>query len=332
MSLSVTPGKSVSVVVPCYNEQGNIAELYKKLNEVLAEYNQAEIIFVDDGSTDSTNAIIKKLTENDKRVQLISLTRNFGHQFALKAGLDHASGECVISLDADLQHPPSLIPDMIKKWNEGYDVVYTRRRDNRNLPFYKGFTSRCFYRLAKMFSSVDMHPGAADFRLLDRAVVDVLKECRENYLFIRGLVSWAGFRQTCIEYSPQDRFAGKTKYSLRKMISFAFTGITSFSIKPLQISLILGLIIAGLSFLYGLYVIYVYTFTNQALPGWASTTASVLFIGGVQLIILGILGQYVGMTFIENKRRPNYVIRKKDKNSIPHDQLPGEKTPSQEHK
>ncbi|MDP2423676.1 MAG: glycosyltransferase family 2 protein [Bacteroidales bacterium] len=311
MRSTMVPGIRISVVVPCYNEEGNISELYHKLNEVLGSFNQAEIIFVDDGSTDCTSALVEKFAHEDKRVQLISLSRNFGHQFALKAGLDHSIGDCVISLDADLQHPPSLIPDMIKKWNEGYDVVYTVRRDSRKLPFFKKLTSRCFYFLAKMLSSVDVHPGAADFRLLDRSVVDVLKECRESYLYIRGLVSWAGFRQTSIEYTPDKRFAGKTKYSTGKMIRFAMAGITSFSIRPLQLSLILGIIIAGIAFIYGLYVVCIYTFTSKAVAGWTSTTASVLFIGGIQLIILGILGEYIGKTYIENKRRPTYVIRKK---------------------
>lgn len=302
---------SVSVVVPCYNEESGISELYRHLTDVLAAYPAYEILFVDDGSHDQTVHTIEALAAKDKRVKLIVLSRNFGHQFALKAGLDNATGDCVISLDADLQHPPQLIPELIKKWQEGYEVVYTIRKDTAKTSFFKRITASFFYWIARKLSSVEVHPGAADFRLLDRAVVDVLKECRENYLYLRGLVSWAGFRQTALEYIPNDRFAGKTKYSLGKMIRFAMAGITSFSTRPLQLSLVLGIIIAGLAFLYGLYVIYIYTFTEQAVAGWASTTASVLFIGGIQLIVLGILGEYIGKTFIENKKRPAYVVRKR---------------------
>jgi polyisoprenyl-phosphate glycosyltransferase len=302
---------SVSVVVPCYNEESGISELYRQLKDVLAAYPDYKILFVDDGSSDQTVQTIEALAEKDERVKLIVLSRNFGHQLALKAGLDHATGDCVISLDADLQHPPQLIPELIKKWQEGYEVVYTIRRDTAKTSFFKRITARFFYWIASKLSSVEVHPGAADFRLLDRTVVDVLKECRENYLYLRGLVSWAGFRQTSLEYEPNERFAGKTKYSTRKMIRFALAGITSFSIRPLQLSLVLGIIIAGLAFLYGLYVIYIYTFTDQAVAGWASTTASVLFIGGIQLIVLGILGEYIGKNFMESKKRPVYVVRKR---------------------
>jgi polyisoprenyl-phosphate glycosyltransferase len=302
---------SVSVVVPCYNEENSISELYRQLTDVLAAYPAYEILFVDDGSSDQTVQKIEALAGQDKRVKLIVLSRNFGHQFALKAGLDHATGDCVLSLDADLQHPPELIPELISKWQQGFEVVYTIRKDTKSTSIFKRITANFFYWIAKKLSSVEVHPGAADFRLLDRAVVDVLKECRENYLYLRGLVSWAGFRQTALEYIPNERFAGKTKYSLIKMIRFAMAGITSFSTRPLQLSLVLGIIIAGLAFLYGLYVIYIYTFTEQAVAGWASTTASVLFIGGIQLIVLGILGEYIGKTFMENKKRPAYVVRKR---------------------
>jgi polyisoprenyl-phosphate glycosyltransferase len=198
-------------------------------------YPAYEILFVDDGSSDQTVHTIEALAEKDKRVKLIVLSRNFGHQFALKAGLDHATGDCVISLDADLQHPPELIPELINKWQQGFEVVYTIRKDTKSTSFFKRITASFFYWIARKLSSVEVHPGAADFRLLDRAVVDVLKECRENYLYLRGLVSWAGFRQTALEYIPNERFAGKTKYSLRKMIRFAMAGITSFSTRPLEI-------------------------------------------------------------------------------------------------
>ncbi len=302
----------ISVVVPCFNEAGNVRELYSQLQPILAEYPKCELIFVDDGSSDNTCELVKGLSSTDSSVKLIQLSRNFGHQAALKAGLDHASGDCVISLDADLQHPPELIPDLVKKWQEGFEVVFTVREDDKNLSLAKRTTSKMFYRLAQKLSSVRMEQGTADFRLLDRAVVDVLKQMDESYLFIRGMVSWVGFNQTSIVYKASDRFSGKTNYTYRKMFSLALSGITSFSIRPLQLSIVLGLIIATLAGIYGLYVIYIFAFTNEAVTGWASTTASVLFIGGVQLIMLGILGEYVGKGFIEGKRRPNYVIRKKN--------------------
>lgn len=302
----------VSAVVPCFNEAGNIQELYDQLQPVLASYTKYELIFVDDGSSDNTTELIEGLGSKNPAVKLIQLSRNFGHQAALKAGLDHASGDCIISLDADLQHPPELIPDLIKKWQEGYEVVFTQREEDKNLSWLKRATSKLFYRLAQKLTSVQIHQGTADFRLLDRAVVDVLKQMDESYLFIRGLVSWVGFKQTAISYSANDRFSGKTNYTYRKMFSLALSGITSFSIRPLQLSIVLGLVIATLAGIYGLYVIFIFAFTENAIEGWASTTASVLFIGGVQLIMLGILGEYVGKGFIEGKRRPNYVIRKKN--------------------
>lgn len=302
----------VSVVVPCHNEEGNIAQLHQELVQALQDEFEFELLFIDDGSTDDTVAAVQELIATDKRVKLIELSRNFGHQAALKAGLDHATGNCVISMDADLQHPPSVMMELLQKWQEGFEVVYTQRLPDKELSFLKRKTSYFFYRLAQKLSSVPLHKGTADFRLLDRKVVDVLCELEERYLFYRGLVSWVGFRQTAVEYKAADRFAGKTNYTYRKMLSLALSGITSFSIRPLQLSIVLGFIIATLAGIYGMYVIYAFAFTDQALPGWTSTTASVLFIGGIQLILLGILGEYVGKGFMEGKRRPPYVIRKKE--------------------
>ena len=300
----------VSVVIPCFNEAGNIRVLYDQLAPILASYPTRELLFVDDGSKDETVGLVEALSKKDATVKLIQLSRNFGHQAALKAGLDSAKGDCVISLDADLQHPPELIPDLIRKWQEGHEVVFTQREEDPNLSWMKRATSKLFYRLAQKLTSVQILQGTADFRLLDREVVDVLKQLDESYLFIRGLVSWVGFKQTSISYKPQSRFAGESNYTYRKMFSLALSGITSFSIKPLQLSMLLGLFIASLAGIYGLYVIYIFAFTDQAMPGWASTTASVLFIGGVQLIMLGVLGEYVGKGFMEGKRRPTYIIRK----------------------
>jgi len=301
----------VSVVVPCHNEEGNIAALYEQLVPELKGFSRYEIVFVDDGSEDATAQKVEALAQHDANVKLIQLSRNFGHQAALKAGLDHAQGDCVISMDADLQHPPSLIPQLVAKWKEGYEVVFTQRMADEELSWPKRATSKLFYRLAQKLTSVQIHPGTADYRLLDRQVVDVLKEMNESYLFFRGLVSWVGFRQTAVQYKASERFSGTTSYTYRKMLSLALSGITSFSIRPLQLSIVLGLIIASLAGIYGLYVIYIFAFTDQAVTGWASTTASVLFIGGVQLVMLGILGEYVGKGFMEGKRRPTYIVRKR---------------------
>jgi len=303
----------VSVVVPAFNEEGNIRKLTEKLVDILKDYTDYEILFVDDGSQDNTLEILKGLHERDSRVHYLSLARNFGHQNALKAGIDHASGDCVITMDADLQHPPELIPQMIEKWLEGYDMVYTIRKDGPHLSFLKRKTSAVFYRLMNRLSDIRIPRGAADFRLLDRAVVDVLKDLKEYFLFFRGITAWVGFRQYGIEYIPDKRFAGQTKYSTKRMLGFALTGITSFSLKPLRLSILLGVFLAFLAFVYGIYAILMKIFSNQAVPGWASVLVSVLFIGGIQLIVLGIIGEYIGKLFMESKRRPHYIVKEKSK-------------------
>ncbi|KAF0196929.1 MAG: family 2 glycosyl transferase [Bacteroidetes bacterium] len=303
---------SVSVVIPCFNEKDNIEILYRHLSMILEIYPELELIFVDDGSTDATLETIRSVAEKDPGVRYISLSRNFGHQYALKAGLDHAGGDCVISMDADMQHPPELIPVMIEKWREGYEVVNTIRGDQKSLSVSKKFSSGLFYFIINRLSSVEIKPGIADFRLLDRKVVDALKQFSENHIFLRGLIPWMGFRQTSVHFEPAERHKGTTKYTFTRMLRLALDGITSFSSRPLYLSIALGSIIAGIAFLYGIYAVYVHLFTDDALPGWTSITASVLFIGGIQLIMLGIIGIYLGKLFIENKKRPNYIIRAKN--------------------
>jgi dolichol-phosphate mannosyltransferase len=303
---------SVSVVIPCFNEQDNIAILHQSLTDSLKSCPSYELIFVDDGSTDTTLEIIQSIAKSDVNVRYISLSRNFGHQHALKAGLDNASGDCVISLDADMQHPPGLIPHMIEKWQEGFEVVNTIRGEQKSLSFTKKISSGLFYNIINRVSSVEIKPGVADFRLLDRKVVDALKQFNENYIFLRGLIPWMGFKQTSIDFEPLERHAGQTKYSFIRMLRLALDGITSFSSKPLYLSIAIGSVIAGVAFLYGIYAVYVHFFTENALPGWTSITASVLFIGGIQLIMLGIIGVYLGKLFIESKKRPNYIIRQKN--------------------
>lgn len=301
--------KTVSIIVPCFNEESNIIELYNQVCSNLSQKYLFEILFIDDGSTDNSLQLIKKLSDEDVRVRYISFSRNFGHQNALKAGIDNAVGDCSISLDADLQHPPSLIPNLLEEWEAGYDVVYTIRLNTERSGVLKKITSSLFYRLMEFISPTHVPRGAADFRLLDKKVAHELSRFTENYLFIRGIIVWMGFRQKSIEYKAEKRFSGKTKYPFSKMMSFAMEGITSFSTKPLKISLLIGFFIAILSFLYGVFAIYATLFTDYTLSGWGSLIASVLFIGGIQLIVLGVIGEYLGKLFIENKKRPNYIIR-----------------------
>jgi len=303
----------LSIIIPCYNEAENITVLYQELKKYVNSYKH-EIIFVNDGSSDDSIDIIKTLQQSDSSVNYISFTRNFGHQNALKAGYDFVNGDCIVSLDADMQHPPELIPDMVKLWEAGYKIVGTKRREIKTTGFFKRLTSRLFYKLINYFSEVKIESGTADFRLLDKQVVQELKKLNENFLFYRGLIPWIGFKQVYIEYLPQERYAGKTKYSMSKMIHFASSGITSFSVKPLKLSIFLGFIIALASFIYILYAIYISLLTDKAIPGWTSTIVSVLFIGSIQLIMIGILGNYLGKLFIENKNRPNYIIDEKSTN------------------
>lgn len=300
--------KKISLVIPCYNEEENLFALYNAIIKVVEKHGSYEIIFVDDGSKDSSLSILKELASKNANVNYIALSRNFGHQNALKAGLDAATGDCTISMDADMQHPPELIDELIAKWQEGYDVVYTIRK-NSKLPFFKKLTSKLYYKFIKKLSDTEIHEGTADFRLLDKKVVKELSRLKENYLFIRGLVSWLGFNHTAVSYTAQDRYKGKSKYSYKKMIGFARSGVTSFSTKPLYLSALLGTIIAALSFLYALYAIWASIFTDWVITGWTSTIVSVLFMGGVQLIMIGVLGEYLGKMFIENKRRPNYIVK-----------------------
>jgi len=301
----------ISVVIPAYNESGNISVIAGKIGEQLRDEGTYEVIFVDDGSTDGTLRDIKSVMEVDKSVKYISLSRNFGHQKALKAGLDHARGDCVICMDADMQHPPHVLPKLLQYWKEGYDVVYTVRRDNESVSRFKKATSKWFYKLMNLLSDVEIPMGSADFRLIDKKVVDEIRQFRENWIFMRGLVSWLGFRQIGIEYTVEPRHSGASKYSLSKMIAFAVQGITSFSIMPLRLSIFMGLLFSMVSFTYGIYALYVKIFTGVALKGWTSILMSILFLGGIQLLSLGIMGEYIGKMFIETKGRPSYVIREK---------------------
>ena len=299
---------SLSILIPLFNEQDNIRNLHEQLNRYTSEISTREIIYINDGSTDRTLEALETLRSVDPTVHYISLSRNFGHQNALKAGLDHCSGDVVISMDGDLQHPPGLIPEMIEKWQAGYDIVVTTRRDAEAGNFLKRFTSRNFYRLMSSFSNIELKPGSADFRLLDRTVVDVLKTFEETDIFYRGYVAWSGFKQFEIPYIPEKRQAGTTKYTPRKMIRLALDGLLGFSILPLRLVTMIGVVISIASFLYGFYAVCIRLFSDTAVSGWASIMAGIYFLGGIQLLCIGICGEYIGRTFMEVKRRPHYII------------------------
>lgn len=302
--------KTVSIVIPCYNEDGNIEKIYNQIKKVLSSIT-VEYIFVDDNSSDNTLSIIEQLSKSNANVKYLSFSRNFGHQSALRAGLEYSTGDCVISMDADLQHPPELLPTLIEKWNEGYDIVYTIRKDIENVSFFKKITSAFFYRLINSLSDIEINQGSADFRLLDKRIVTVLiKDITEYHLFYRGLISWIGYNQIGIEYVPHKRFSGKSKYSFMKMVNFAIDGITSFSIKPLKLAILLGLLLSFLSGIYSLYVLGMYIFTDETVKGWSSILFSILFIGGVNMVLLGIIGEYMGKMYIQSKNRPYFLIKK----------------------
>lgn len=298
----------VSIVLPAFNEQENLPVLVDRLTSLLKKYSDYEIILVNDGSTDETLAVMKQLHQQNPQIHYLSFSRNFGHQYALKAGLDYSTGDCVISMDADLQHPPELIPQMIEEWQDGSDIVYTIRQDKGTEPFFKRFTSKSFYAMFNFLTGLKMPQGVADFRLLDKKVVQELRKMPERTLFLRGLIFWMGFRQKAITYQVQPRYAGKSAYNLKRMLSLALAGATSFSIKPLRLAIYLGFFVAILGCLLTAYVLYIKLFNGAALSGWASIMCVLLVLGGTQLVIMGIIGEYIGMAFMEMKKRPTYIV------------------------
>lgn len=300
---------TISFVIPVYNEASNILILFNEIQLALAEQQYCfEFIFVDDGSTDTSLEKIKELSFIHETVFYIELSRNFGHQYALKAGLDISEGDCVISMDCDLQHPPEVLVQLIKKWEEGFDVVYTRRVEDKKLPWVKRKTSSLFYTFLNKISDLNLEHGTADFRLMNRSVLNAFSNLNESELFIRGLVKWAGFKQTAIDYTPRDRHSGESKFNLKKMISFALQGITSFSVKPLQLIAYLGLILFLISMILVPYALISY-FIHRAVSGWTSLMVTVIFFGSLQLLMIGIIGLYISKLFIQSKQRPHYFIR-----------------------
>ena len=300
--------KEISIIIPVYNEEGNLEELYRRLISVLVKIDDTyEVIFIDDGSTDNSWEIISKLYKEDDNIKGIKFSRNFGHQFALKAGYEYSDGNATVSIDADLQQSPELILEMYDKWKEGYDIVQAVRKNTKGALFFKKFFSKLFYKTINFLSETKIKPGSSDFRLLDYKVVKEIKNLKENQLFLRGIISWIGYESYYLEYSADKRFSGETKYSYRKMLRLAVDGIMSFSIKPLRLVIFLGFFTTLLAFIYLVYV-FVVRLTAQIDAGWASILASILFLGGIQLISLGIIGEYIGRLYIENKNRRNFII------------------------
>jgi polyisoprenyl-phosphate glycosyltransferase len=299
-----------TIIAPIYNEIDNIQHLYQRVSEVMESTGESwEFIMVDDGSSDGSREAILDLQEQDQRIVPVIFARNFGHQIAVTAGLDYSRGDAVVIIDADLQDPPEVILQLIEKWKEGYEVVYAVRSKREGESWFKLFTASAFYRVIRRITDVDLPMDSGDFRLLDRHVVEVLNGMREKHRFLRGMSVWVGFRQTGVEYERAERFAGETKYPLKKMLRLASDAITGFSFFPLQMATYLGFIAAGLSILAIPVVIILRLTGSHPLLGQATTLIAVLFLGGVQLISLGILGEYVGRLYDEAKDRPLYIVR-----------------------
>ncbi len=298
----------VSIVCPAYNESGNLTELLEALSERAKNFDH-EIIIVDDGSLDNSVPVLKNLMGIYKNLKYISFTRNFGHQSALFAGIIASSGDCVIMLDADMQHPPKLFPEMIEQWRNGYKVVQCIREDEA--ANFKSFSSKLFYRIISAISKTPIIPGASDYRLIDKVIIDHLKQLKTP-VFLRGFIPYMGFKTYNLNYIPSKRLSGKSKYTLSKMIKLSTDGITSQTTLPLKVSRYLGLTLSSLAFIYLIYVLFIRIYTNQTVPGWTSTMISVLLLGGVQLISVGILGEYIGKIFEKSQEKPHYFIGKKE--------------------
>ncbi len=303
----------LSVVVPCYNEEEVLHTTHRRLVEVLARLEDLdfEVVYVDDGSRDQTPAILRQLQEEDDRVRVLCFSRNFGHQLAVTAGVDHASGDAVVLIDADLQDPPEVILDMVARWRDGYHVAYGVRTDRPGESAFKLWTAKAFYRLINRMSDTAIPLDTGDFRLMDRRVVKALQSMPERDRFVRGMVSWVGFRQIAVPYQRAPRLAGESKYPLYKMLRFALDGIASFSIAPLKLATWMGFAVSVLALLGIAYALFLRLFTSIWITGWTAIFISVLFMGGIQLISLGIIGEYIGRIYGEVKRRPLYLVNER---------------------
>ena len=304
--------KLLSIIVPMYYEELVAYECYHRIKNVVngIESMDHEIIFVNDGSKDRTLAILKSIAKGDKCVKIIDFSRNFGHQAAVTAGLFNCNGDAIVIIDADLQDPPEIIPERISKWEEGHQVIYGKRKIRSGESKFKLLTAKYFYRVLSYMASIEIPKDTGDFRLMDRIVVEAFKEMPEQNRFIRGMVSWIGFDQVPLEYNRDDRFAGETKYPLRKMIKFATDGIVSFSTKPLKLTAIFGIGTIGISILLIIYTIITKIMSDTSM-GWASTMCVILFFSGVQLLSLGVIGEYIARIYDESKNRPLYLVKEK---------------------
>lgn len=301
--------KFISIVVPVFNEEDNIEHFYQAVCQAMQPLPyQFELVFVDDGSKDKSRQVLHELEKKDARVQPIFLARNFGHQLALTCGLDNAEGDAVITMDGDMQHPPEMLPELLARWEEGYEVVQTIRCTTEGVSLIKKLTSYYYYKFLNMLSSVHVQEGGSDFRLMDKIVVAAFRRYREHARFIRGMVGAMGYKQMQIEFVAPKRFAGSSKFSPRKMMNFALDGILAYSTVPLRIGLYGGVFCGFISLLLFVHVLFTKYIAEDAVPGWATITACVLFFGGLQLFVLGIMGEYIGRIFEEVKDRPLYLI------------------------
>ncbi len=306
------PHPKYSIVVPIFNEEEIIPELHRRMSAMLDGLDgPSELIMVNDGSRDRSLELMRDLAAGNARVKVLSFSRNFGHQMAITAGIDYAVGDAVVVIDADLQDPPEVIPDLIQAWQNGAELVYAVRSERKGETFFKKFTASFFYRLIASMTDLKIPSDSGDFRLMDRKVVEALKQVREHHRFMRGLSVWVGFKQTGVFYARQERFAGVTKYPLKKMVRFATDGITSFSYVPLQLATTFGFVFAGLALVAIPVVAVLRAFGNDFFTGQATTLLSVLLLGGVQLIFLGIIGEYLGRIYDEVKKRPLYIVSEK---------------------
>lgn len=301
---------TLSIVVPMYNEEENIDVFYNRMTQVMEETGESyEIVCVNDGSQDKTLPSLLFLHEQDSRIKVVDLSRNFGKETALTAGIDFAEGEAVIPIDADLQDPPEVIPQLLAKWREGFDVVYATRMEREGETWFKKKTAHSFYRVIDKMTQINIPKDTGDFRLMSRPVVDALKTLREQNRFMKGLFSWVGFKSTQILYRREPRYAGTTKWNYRKLWKLALEGITSFTYFPLQIATYTGLVIAACAFLYGLYRIIDTLINGTPVPGYPSLMVAILFLGGLQLLFMGIIGEYIGRIYMESKQRPLYFVQ-----------------------
>lgn len=306
--------KKISILVPCHNEQENIEKLYDALVESIAKINgyQWEIVFVDDGSFDDTLSRIKQLRERDERVCFISLSRNFGKENAMLAGFDHITGDAVIIMDADLQHPPHLMAEMIAEWESGYDDVYAERLNRGKESWLRRKLSMLYYRLLQRMAKVDVLPNVGDFRLLDRKCIDSLKKLRETQRYTKGLYCWIGFKKKKISFQQADREKGKSSFSYHRLFNLAIEGITSYTTAPLRISTVVGIVVSLVAFIYMCYVLVKTILYGEPVQGYPTLVILILFLGGVQLLSLGIIGEYLGRVFHETKNRPVYLISEQE--------------------